>query len=497
MRRNLFTHILFSCLFLLLPTMGLAFSIDDALLVASKHFGCKQLVVIDQSDTYAVIEQSTGIGYVIVSISDDASRRILGYSNEGSWNQEKNPPALNHFLKHVKNQFCRNQRQITDNSSMMDRRNVAPLLSCHWHQNSPYNDLAPVIEDGQIKTVAGCVAIAAAQIAYYWRKDNPESTLMDTPTYPYGGAPVTYVIPKGSPNNWELMRDAYTANDSPESRAAAAQLCYVIGTTSYLNYASSTGGNIHTARTAINSQYQLKSSYLSRSKLSQEEWEELLYNEVAKGQPVMCGGGGHAYVIDGYDAELGLFHFNFGWGGAGDGYYLVDDSEDSMGGYNDGVSIVYDIHPASRNIIADIETQNAIIRNGQATVSAYIKNQSTLPIRHIYLFANTDEQIPVDTTLAVWRGDDIDNNGEIQHVFMDFPIIDQSNLFYLTITDENLYVLDRAILTWSSSVEELNMCESSGRLIFDIYGHIINEIKTPGIYIIKSTDGTTSKILIQ
>ncbi len=495
---NLFYKILFFSILFFYPVLAYSFSIENAFSLASNLLDTSQLIVVHQNDSYAVLGRESGHGYVVVSMREEAIKRIIGYSESSSWKLDDIPPVLLSLLDNnriLKDNLTLNS--LSHKTTINNRRSIVPLLSCHWHQQSPYNDLAPVIEDGQIKTVAGCVAIAAAQITYYWRKDNPDSTLKDTPTYAYGGAPVTQVIPKGSPNHWELMKDTYANNDSPESRAAAAQLCYVIGTTSYLNYASSTGGNIYTARTAINSQYKLKSSYLSRSKLSQDEWEELLYNEMAKGQPVMCGGGGHAYVIDGYDAELGLFHFNFGWGGAGDGYYLVDDSEDSMGGYNDGVSIVYDIHPASRNIIADIETQNAIIRNGQATVSAYIKNQSTLPIRHIYLFANTDEQIPIDTTLAVWRGDDIDNNGEIQHVFMDFPIIDQSNLFYLTITDENLYVLDRAILTWSSSVEELNMCESSGRLIFDIYGHIINEIKTPGIYIIKSTDGTTSKILIQ
>ncbi len=484
-------------LFFLSPTIGHSLSLADVLSVASDKLKSKHLIVVYQTDSYAVVERESGGGFVVVSMRDDVMRRILGYSDDGSWQLDVIPPALQTLLDNYQCLSADLTLKSIPNVTIANRKNIAPLLSCHWHQQSPYNDLAPVIEDGQIKTVAGCVAIAAAQITYYWRKDNPDSTLKDTPTYAYGGAPVTQVIPKGSPNHWDLIKDSYSNNDSPESRAAVAQLCYVLGTTSYLNYASSTGGNIYTARTAINSQYKLKSSYSSRSKLSQEEWEELLYNEMEKGQPVMCGGGGHAYVIDGYDAELGLFHFNFGWGGAGDGYYLVDDSEDSMGGYNDGVSIVYDIHPASRNIIADIETNNAIIRNGQATVSAYIRNQSTLPIRHLYLFTNTDEQAPVDTTMAVWRGADIDNNGEIQHIFMDFPIIDQGNMLYLTITDENLYILDEAVLTWNSSVEELIISELSERLLFDIYGHIVNEIQTPGIYIIKSNDGTTSKILIQ
>ena len=127
---------------------------------------------------------------------------------------------------------------IQKTRTAQNRPSIKTLLTCHWHQNSPYNDLAPVITDGNVKTVAGCVAIAAAQIAYYWRKDNPEYTLKDTPVYPYGAAPVTMSIPKGSPNNWKLIKDVYDKDDSPESKYAVAQLCYVLGTTSYLNYAT-------------------------------------------------------------------------------------------------------------------------------------------------------------------------------------------------------------------------------------------------------------------
>lgn len=32
--------------------------------------------------------------------------------------------------------------------------------------------------------------------------------------------------------------------------------------------------------------------------------------------------GGHAFVCDGYDGN-GLFHFNWGWSGNGDGYYSL------------------------------------------------------------------------------------------------------------------------------------------------------------------------------
>lgn len=40
------------------------------------------------------------------------------------------------------------------------------LLSCSWHQHSPFNDSCPT-KDG-IHKLAGCVSIAVAQVMYYW-----------------------------------------------------------------------------------------------------------------------------------------------------------------------------------------------------------------------------------------------------------------------------------------------------------------------------------------
>ena len=57
-----------------------------------------------------------------------------------------------------------------------------------------------------------------------------------------------------------------------------------------------------------------------------EEWREVLYNQLDKYGPVVYAGannnGGHAFVCDGYSRD-GYFHFNWGWSGISDGYYLL------------------------------------------------------------------------------------------------------------------------------------------------------------------------------
>ena len=231
-----------------------------------------------------------------------------------------------------------------------ERLSIVPLTSSHWHQKAPYNGLCPVVADGNLKTAAGCVAIAAAQIVYYWRDHNPAATAYDTPTYSSGKAPVTYSVPAGTPYEWELMKDAYTSEDSEESCNAVARLVYIIGTSSWLTYGATTGGSIYDVINPLGSQFQMTAQYAIKKNYSQTEWEDLLYNELAQGRPVLYAGTkgntGHAVVIDGYDAASRLFHFNFGWGGDEDGYYTVDDLT-GMDGYSESQKCVYGILPKS------------------------------------------------------------------------------------------------------------------------------------------------------
>ena len=63
-----------------------------------------------------------------------------------------------------------------------------------------------------------------------------------------------------------------------------------------------------------------------RRDYSIDDWFDMLYNEIEQGFPVLfsgfSSGGGHAFVLDGFDGE-NLFHLNWGWGGGSNGWFLV------------------------------------------------------------------------------------------------------------------------------------------------------------------------------
>ena len=58
--------------------------------------------------------------------------------------------------------------------------------------------------------------------------------------------------------------------------------------------------------------------------MTQQQWLDSIKAEIFAGRPIVYAGfqsnGGHAYVIDGYDA-FNRVHVNWGWGGFGDGYF--------------------------------------------------------------------------------------------------------------------------------------------------------------------------------
>ena len=348
---------LWICLLLVLGpfwAQAQAFNDDDALLVATSQLGTERLMISVDAEAYCIVQRIEGSGYVIVDKRQNARRKIIGWSPDGVWQENQMPPALTNWLAEIKEDTTcsasvKARTDIPENGNRKDSWvDVLPLLTSHWHQASPYNDLCPVIADGNVKTAAGCVAIAAAQVVYFWRDFLPEKTLMDTPTYPYGAAPVTESIAVGTPNKWELLRDDYKNEGDQDARAAVAQLVYVIGTSSYLHYASSTGGQITDAGNALYAQFRMTSEKAVKANYEQTEWECLLYDDLCEGCPIIYSGDskgdGHAVVIDGYDSKLDLFHFNFGWGGSGDGYYTVDDVT-GMNGFNQSQQCVHRIMP--------------------------------------------------------------------------------------------------------------------------------------------------------
>ena len=396
-------------------------------------------------------------GFVIIS-GDDCMPYVLGYTEKGDFDPQTLPPAMLDWLEGYSRMIEAAQAQGLGprvQTRANDKENIAPLVSAHWSQGAPYNNLCPYMSNGSGRAVTGCVATAAAQVIYYWSKELPDRSQYDTPTYGYGDAPVTESFPKGTPLRWELMQDNYGGSTPEDMNTAVATLMAITGTSTWLTYGSSTSGQISALVNTFSGQFLMDSRCTYKSGISQSEWENMIYDDLSKGWPIVYSGvhptsGGHAVVIDGYRASDNLFHFNFGWGGGGDGYFTVDD-QTGMNGFNSWQGMTHAIHPRAYSLEGEIRTGKMHTRMKNA-IEVEITNHGTTDYKGIYLAIERKEKEPTDVSDALLRDvNTVVPSGETATVELTYrPSIAGS--YYMYLMDSNARILAR--LTTEASVQE-------------------------------------------
>ena len=432
---------------------------------------------------YYVFSRGEGCGYVIVS-GDDATVPIIGYTDQGDFDYNALPDPLRIMLdtwatkieklqqneerNGMKPTVRRNARARLDavrkgvDSFKSGWKDVAPLVLTHWDQGYPYNIFAPCRSDNGQKTLSGCEATAAAQVVFYFRRDNPSELLYSTPTYneSWFNAPVTYSLPKGTPVRYDLMRQSGSGTTAQDT--AVAVLMYALGTCAHLGYGyqdgTATAGNTDKMGEAMDCQFNLSNNYSEKWKYSQQGWESLVYSNLSSDRPMLYSGanddGGHAVVLDGYQASTGLYHFNFGWGGAGDGWYTVDD-ETGMHGYSSGQAMLSQITPKKPNLKGELVRMESLYMKVDNKIKATVTNNGTLSCNSVKLYCGTSssmlsnsEQAPL-ASVSIPKG----KSGEIEWIYSPLR---QSNI-YVFLCDAKNNLLDSMKLTVVPTIADLHM----------------------------------------
>ena len=303
-------------------------------------------------------------GFVIVS-ADDCVEQVLGYSDSGSFDIATAPENMISMLEDYKQEI---NYAITHNvigapkvlaapkEAAADRNAVLPLITSKWNQSSPYNDLCPMYNNNR-RCVTGCTATATAQIMNYfeWPKTGKGSASY---VCTINGSDVTLSLDFSEITfDWDNMLDVYGTDATDEQNNAVATLMYSVGVGAQMSYGLSSGASFDNAYRALigNFDYDKSLKYAERMYYSIDDWNDLVYNEVSNGRPVLYAGynssSGHAFVCDGYSKD-NFFHINWGWGGSSDGYFKLSaltPSSQGIGGsdsgYNSGQEIVYGFSP--------------------------------------------------------------------------------------------------------------------------------------------------------
>lgn len=286
----------------------------------------------------------TDRGFVIVA-GDDRARSVLAYSDYPLERLDEMPQGMRFWLTLYKKQVEALQAQpdllpsrALRCSNMRSIESVAPMLTSTWGQTYPYNLKCPMVEFQQ--GLVGCSAIALAQVMRYWQYPSGCDYLS-----PYRTRTLGILVPELDPVtfNWSLMLDSYKigGDHTYEQLNAATTLLRYVGQAERMDYKeNASDASEEDIMDAIRffgfdttAHVVEKSSIDGTEYFNDSTWAAMLQDELSHNRPVIyCGYSftsdttmtGHAFNVDGYDAEADTYHVNFGWRGTGNGYFAMN-----------------------------------------------------------------------------------------------------------------------------------------------------------------------------
>ena len=123
---------------------------------------------------YYVFNAESNQGYVIVA-GDDCVPAVLGYSDNGAFDPNDVPEAMQQMLDYYAEQVTvLSGNDLKSPARLIARAAIAPLTTSIWGQSEPFNIYLPftrtTTSDGVTRAwhgKVGCVATAMAQVMYY------------------------------------------------------------------------------------------------------------------------------------------------------------------------------------------------------------------------------------------------------------------------------------------------------------------------------------------
>ncbi len=211
-------------------------------------------------------------------------------------------------------------------------------VQVQWNQNAPYNDYCPWDTVTQQRSLAGCPAVATAQIIDYFTNIH-DAQFDDNDDYyhSYQGRNFyidddyfTHGFPAFPTLNVYLNEyDAHKKLHQDLTNSDKAALVFACGVAATQVYTSSVSGTFYLSQVVDALE---KFGYFGTDTIDESSpdfWDRLKQNMI-DAQPaeltvlVTGGSGGHNVVVDGY-CTLDEYHVNFGWGGSYNGWYVLPD----------------------------------------------------------------------------------------------------------------------------------------------------------------------------
>lgn len=403
----------------LTPDMALSRLQKEARTSAGTRFDVSDLVytVEENSQPLVYVFSRPGIGYAILG-ADDIAAPLLGYSDTNQFDADNIPCNMQWWLgeyaaelKAARAAGVKRGNGVVSTARMhIDKPAIAPLVQTKWNQGDPYNLMCPKVT-GRL-TYTGCVATAMAQVM---KQHNWPETGEGSNSYSWNGQTLSMDFSETT-FDWDNMTNTYS-QDSPEiNENAVALLMKACGYSVNMGYGLNGSGaysNEVVGALIDHFKYGVESTYLTRESFGLYDWESLCYMSLENNCSIYYSGQntsvGHAFVCDGYRGD-GFFHFNWGWGGISDGYFLLTSLDpDSQGvggsteGYNINQSITIMVRPRTDQskplpILVSARTPSANYTNGKIRMSGRLYNLASGTLKVSFGGMITDAQGNVSYT---------------------------------------------------------------------------------------------------
>jgi hypothetical protein len=326
---------------------------------------------VDLSDNiqYYVFNVNGNEGFIVVSAESTVSP-ILAYSFEGAFNANNMSPGQQAFMDFYADEIILaqnletlpNAKAISDWTELLSfnpvkgfkqKTTVGPFILANWNQDWPYNAQCPADVDGDHGHVyVGCVATAMVQVMKYYNYPavgEGSKTHISWMNGGYGNITVDF---SQQSYDWYAMPNQLSGENDE-----VAKINFHAGVAVSMYWgADGSGSQTSKIVTALENYFRYDSDcqLVTKSAYTSTAWNNLLRAQLNQGKPMVYSGEsttvGHAWNCDGYQDD-DKFHMNWGWGGAGNGYYTLDNlvSTATPGGpendFSTGQEAVINIYP--------------------------------------------------------------------------------------------------------------------------------------------------------
>ena len=305
-----------------------------------------QLVYTGQNDAFFVF--NLGSDSFVIIAGDDAYRPVIGYSDESAFDAGNIPPALQDYLAGITESVSRLRYRGNATATPLVAAEWATLMEhgrllsrfggrvgeyfclTKWNQDYPYNICCPEDPAGSGgHTYVGCLATAMSQLMRFWAY--PAKGIGSHCYYhnDYGQICADF---GNTEYDWDNMPYVLSSSSADAEKMATGTLCFHAGVTIDMGYGpDGSGGASGPIPGVMNTYFNYCDAIvqLRRDDFELETWKTMVREQFDMGWPMYYGGcqngGCHAFVCDGYD-DYDMFHFNLGWGGSSNGWYIIDEA---------------------------------------------------------------------------------------------------------------------------------------------------------------------------